>query len=163
MTPSGVTMPGVVPNMASLWAGSPTANIHGDRAGGGVYALSPLKPPYSRGMPALACGTCHDSHGNGNLYHLATAVNGTTGIIVSNGNQAKALCAACHEGSATSWHESCNTQCHYGEADHYDSISYYTPGESSDCLSCHKHNGGFAHSGGGCHGDCHGPAFPSTL
>jgi hypothetical protein len=145
--------------MATLWANSSAADFHGARSGAGFSGA--LKLPFARGMN-VACDTCHDPHGNNNLYHVRTSVNGTNGISVTNGNAMKNLCVACHEGDASVWHAPC-AACHAGEDGHYDSIAENTPTDSSDCASCHGHGRGFTHSPGGCHG-CHVPAdWPSAF
>jgi predicted CXXCH cytochrome family protein len=73
-----------------------------DQGGGG------LKAPYSYGMDALPCTTCHDPHGSRLPYHLREVVNGslTVGIPIYGydwgyGNPVEGdglgyFCAACH-------------------------------------------------------------------
>lgn len=78
------------------WVGE----FHGnqDGIGGVINTADTLKPPYRRGMEALACTTCHDEHGSGNVFHLRETVNGTAGIRVTSfrGKDAVGFCKACH-------------------------------------------------------------------
>ncbi|MFZ3373719.1 MAG: cytochrome c3 family protein, partial [Desulfitobacteriaceae bacterium] len=140
--PSGVTMPAGVTNIVYAWNNTNTADIHGDRLGTGFGGT--IKPPYERSMQGLSCSNCHDSHGNANLYHFPTTINGNSGISVTNGNQSKVVCISCHEGTVASWHAEC-ISCHaYGSAhdgpnspETSTNVDY--PNESSDCLLCHNH------------------------
>jgi predicted CXXCH cytochrome family protein len=71
-----------------------------DAGGGG------LKAPYSYGMDALLCTTCHDPHGSRLPYHLKEVVNGrdmttvfSAGWSLSTVSEGKSLgyfCGACH-------------------------------------------------------------------
>jgi hypothetical protein len=74
---------------------------------GGGY----LKAPYSYGMDALPCTTCHDPHGSRLPYHLKESLNGrdmgpwlSTGWnseSISAGPGAGYFCGACHVFPAT--------------------------------------------------------------
>jgi predicted CXXCH cytochrome family protein len=75
-------------------------NMPVDRGGG--Y----LKPPYSYGMDALPCTTCHDPHGSRLPYHLRETLNGRdmgpllasgwTYEAISTGPGVGYFCGACH-------------------------------------------------------------------
>jgi len=93
-----------------------------DTGGGG------LKAPYSYGMDALTCTTCHDPHGSRLPYHLKEVVNGRdmTPLFPSGWTYATAgsgmslgyFCGACHvfptnhAGYETSIGTSCASGCH---------------------------------------------------
>ncbi|MDO8915856.1 MAG: cytochrome c3 family protein [Coriobacteriia bacterium] len=72
-----------------------------DDAGGGY-----LKPPYSYGMDALPCTTCHDPHGSRLPYHLRETLNGRDmAPLLASGWNAESIstgpgvgyfCGACH-------------------------------------------------------------------
>lgn len=176
-TPAGVTVPSSVTNVNATWA----TEFHGGRAGYGFGGA--IKSPYSRGNEPIGCSVCHDSHGNSNLYHIATSVNGTTGISVKTPQQMTNLCVACHEGTVADWHGPC-LDCHNGASAHggawvdspETSSQTNYPNTASNCQLCHNHgsksNVGSEHGVGvdewdrvqadpsfghsyGCHG-CHG-------
>lgn len=162
--PSGVVFPSGIVNVAAKWGTTPTdADRHGAFAGigkfssggGSLYSsLGSLAPGLSRGYPAIGCVTCHDPHGNGNRYHLQTTVNGHTGLQIRETGSVE-FCKSCHTGTVRQMHEPCAIECHYGEAGHYDDITYLLPNESSDCLACHRHGQGWGHYPD-CHGACTG-------
>lgn len=93
-----------------------------DTGGGG------LKAPYSYGMDALPCTTCHDPHGSRLPYHLKEVVNGRvmtplfpTGWTYADVEQGKSLgyfCGACHifpsnhSGYETAIGTACASGCH---------------------------------------------------
>jgi len=92
----------------------------------------------------MPCGACHESHGNGNDYHIASQVNGVD-VTITNGNSYKTLCAACHTGTVLNWHQECIT-CHawgLGHGNSVDSPETNTnvgyPNATSDCSLCHNH------------------------
>jgi len=140
--PPGVIVPAGVSNIGAYWNLTTTSDGHGPRAGSGTGGL---KQGLARGMDELPCVSCHESHGNQNLFHISSATNGTTGISVTNGNSVKSLCSACHFGTATDWHAECDW-CHsqpsHG-AEFIDSpetaYTYPYPNDASNCLLCHNH------------------------
>jgi hypothetical protein len=93
-----------------------------DKGGGG------LRAPYTYGMDALPCVTCHDPHGSSNPYHLRESLNGFDTRFTSNGvswdnkdgyTNVTVFCRACH---------------------------IYPPGHSTaffggGCKPCHGHGG----------------------
>jgi len=142
--PSGVTVPSSIENIAAYW-NSASGDFHGAGSGSGFGGT--LKAPYSRSYPAIPCDECHVTHGNGNLYHLRSTINGTSGIVVRNGNEVKAVCSACHNGDSSVWHATC-LQCHndwgggcgYGYIDSPEVSGFYNyPADWSNCLLCHNH------------------------
>ena len=102
---------------------------------------------------AQDCAGCHDTHGTTNLMSIRTVINGkpisfkslTSFVVTSKAsNFYNGLCQACH------------TKTKY----YRNYTSPATHNSSSNCLSCHKHNGlgvvfAFKPVGGGCSG-CHG-------
>jgi hypothetical protein len=102
--------------IASDYLNSSAGDYHGARAGTGYGG--DIIGPYSRGMNAMLCTDCHDPHGSSNIYHLKEAVNGKSGISVTNssGSDAKAFCDACH--------------------------TYYDSPPSNGCFDCHYHGSG---------------------
>lgn len=137
--PAGVTVPSSVTNVNATWA----TEFHGGAAGAGFGGT--IKSPYRRGNEAIGCNVCHDSHGNDNLYHLATTVNGTSGISVKTPQQMTNLCVACHAGTVTQWHQGC-IDCHAwgGHGSAWVNSPEVTaptgyPNASSNCQLCHNH------------------------
>ena len=143
--PAGVVVPVGVTNVGATWAGA----YHGSVATGTGTGLGGLIGQYTRGQaPAVPCVTCHDPHGNANLYHFPTVVADTTVGAVPTGASAVALCSACHTRGPNEWHYTC-TNCHY--PGYYEGHpSYYNHGPSSwtgtDCLGCHGHGRVFDHT-----------------
>jgi hypothetical protein len=143
--PSGVVVPAGVTNIGAGWTGATGGDWHSGVASTGFGGT--LKPPYARGQ-AVECSACHASHGSSNLYHVPGTVNGASGIVVSNSNSAKNLCAACHAGNAEDWHSPC-TGCHYpgyyeGNPSYFNHGPYQWSG--ADCLACHGHSRTWAHA-----------------
>ncbi|MBI4956686.1 MAG: hypothetical protein HY908_32005 [Myxococcales bacterium] len=139
---------------AIVTKGSLADDYHGARQGAGFSG--PLLAPYVRGA-ATPCGDCHTPHGGTNRARLRSSVNGRAGISVTDGNSAKNLCAACHQGDAATWHQSCVTQCHADPppGDMHPGFGLGNiPGDAAPCLDCHGHGKDFTHTGTclGCHG-----------
>jgi hypothetical protein len=89
-----------------------------------------LKPPYTRGYPAMPCATCHAGHASDDAFLFAPSVNGSTvpaGAIDRRGVGAERLCEACHAGDR---HYQCEV-CHGPDP--------APPG--SPCFYCHGHEG----------------------
>ena len=99
------------------WNAASSGNTHGNSRGPGqesdilsFYSADPgggsLRPPYSYGMGALPCTTCHDPHGSRLPYHLKQVVNGRdmTPVFSSGWGYQEAteervsayFCGACH-------------------------------------------------------------------
>jgi len=139
----GVVFPSSVYNVGPRWSGSGwAADLHGDSAGTGFGGG--MRSGYERGSSGMPCGACHESHGNGNDYHIASQVNGVD-VTITNGNSYKTLCAACHTGTVLNWHQECIT-CHawgLGHGNSVDSPETNTnvgyPNATSDCSLCHNH------------------------
>ena len=134
--PSGVVFPAATKNVGASWTGA-AGDFHGGGSGGGLG--SALAVPYVRGNSAIACGTCHEAHGNANVYHFPTWINGTSGISVpTTSSGAAQVCGSCHVSGGgggalvDQYHAAC-LSCHNAEG--------HGPGSfvGSDCLSCHKH------------------------
>ncbi len=140
--PPGVIVPPGVSNIGAYWGVGTTSDGHGPRAGSGTGGL---KQGLARGMDEIPCVSCHESHGNQNLFHISTATNGTSGISVTNGNSVKTLCSACHVGTAADWHSECDW-CHSQPSHGVEFINspevangYPYPNDASNCLLCHNH------------------------
>jgi predicted CXXCH cytochrome family protein len=144
--PSGVTMPSTMLEIKLNYESNPpdqiaggideTGDWHGVKSGTGWGGS--LLAPYSRGMAALVCMDCHESHGSSNVYHFKTTVNGKTGISVTDalGRGADSFCTACHSGER---HAGClGAQCHSGDPVPPDSSP---PGNPTPCFQCHSHGG----------------------
>ncbi len=144
--PEGVTVPGTMINVKKNYESDPpdvilggideTGDWHGVKSGTGWGGT--LQAPYSRGMAALVCTDCHESHGSSNIYHFKETVNGKTGISVTDisGKGADALCTACH---STDYHQGCLTyDCHS-----VDPVppTVTPPGTQTPCFYCHNHEG----------------------
>jgi len=141
--PSGVVYPSGLRNVGASWSAG-GADFHG--AGSGTGLGSAIASPYVRGQSAINCGACHESHGNANVYHFPTIINGVSGISVPGVTAASAavVCAACHvtAGGTTyslvdEYHKGC-VQCHRSEHGQWSFVG-------TDCLSCHKHGGTWDH------------------
>ena len=138
--PSGVVLPSGITNVGATWGSGAGADLHGARAS----ATANVQAPLARGM-SVPCVSCHDPHGNGNLYHVAESVNGRTGIAATSGNSMQQLCVACHSGSVNDWHAGC-ISCHNGwnhgdaavDSPETGTAANY-PNASSDCTLCHNH------------------------
>ncbi|MGB4581954.1 MAG: cytochrome c3 family protein [Coriobacteriia bacterium] len=136
--PPGVVAPASLIDVGAAWG----SDYHGD----GDSAGANLKYPFVLGNQAITCGVCHDSHGNGNLYHIATTVNGTTDISVTSSSQLDNLCVACHAGTVAEWHSACYG-CHSLGGAHgspwIDSPEVPAaagfPNADSNCQLCHNH------------------------
>lgn len=146
--PEGVVMPSGVTTISTAWTAS------GDRHGAGVGTGfgGTLKTPYSRGQDGVACAACHDKHGSGSIYHFPSKVNGVDVPAITTG-AAGSLCASCHAGALSSWHQacySCHAEVHAGAPDITDRL----PTASSDCFECHGHGRSWTHVDGclACHG-----------
>lgn len=146
--PEGVVMPSGVTTISTAW------NATGDRHGAGVGTGfgGTLKAPYSRGQDGVACAACHDKHGSGSIYHFPSKVNGTAVPAITTG-AAGSLCASCHQGALSSWHQACyacHAEPHTGAPDITDRL----PTASSDCFECHGHGKSWTHVDGclACHG-----------
>ncbi|HSK48459.1 MAG TPA: hypothetical protein VLA05_10735, partial [Coriobacteriia bacterium] len=150
--PSGVTLPAGSRDIATAWTAT-TGDVHGAAVGSGNYQ-SGLSPEYKAGQPAIPCGTCHDSHGTGNLYHLRSTINGKSGISAATGSTVESACRACHTGDAGVWHQSCN-DCHFDPESH---VSAPYVGAGQDCASCHSHAKTWSHPA-----SCHCGPWPSTF
>jgi hypothetical protein len=164
--PSGVVVPTNVLNVGADWTGVAGGALHSGVAssgnGGGI------KTPYRRGQE-VACSACHLSHGGTNLFHVPSTVNGTAGITYTNRStaQAKALCGSCHSGTVHDWHQACS-DCHVTTTGRFGhGGDAMTPGETSDCMSCHGHNKPWQHwaSDPANQADCHCgvPSYPQTF
>ncbi len=142
--PEGVTLPPGTINIKSNYESDPPENIpgginetgdwHGIKAGTGWGGT--ILAPYSRGMAALVCTDCHESHGSSNVYHFKDTVNGKTGISLtdSSGKGADQLCTACH---SSTYHDSCITaDCHVT-----DPVPPILPAGAQPCFYCHNHSG----------------------
>jgi hypothetical protein len=138
-------------NIATAWS-STTGDVHGAAAGTGTGGLA---PEYKRGNAAIPCGTCHDTHGNSNLYHLRNTINGRTGISATTNNAIGNACYACHTGDASAWHAECNG-CH--NQDHWGGPVIAS---GAECASCHKHSKKWIHPAT-CHG-CEGGSTYTTF
>jgi hypothetical protein len=141
--PPNVYFPTPLVNVSSSWA---SGDRHGASAGGGWS--SSLRTPYVRGQDAIPCETCHDPHGNANLYHIQTSVNATT-VSAPDNPSVKNLCLACHVGPVDTIHAQC-ISCHVGDGDEHGSPP--SSFEGSWCLSCHSHGAAWGHYDPGCHG-----------
>jgi len=140
--PPGVIFPPGVSNIGAYWGLTTISDGHGPRAGSGTGTM---KQGLARGMDEIPCVSCHESHGNQNLFHISSATNGATGITITNGNSLKSLCSACHAGTAADWHAECDW-CHSQPSHGAEFInspevmnSYPYPNDSSNCLLCHNH------------------------
>lgn len=133
----------------NLWSNAATSDYHGARNGTGFSGA--LIAPYARGGAAIPCAACHERRsGTTNRKLLRSSVNGHTGITVNSGNSMKNLCAACHQGNAAAWHNTCNG-CHSDSM--YESTGNVVPGDGADCAACHGHGKTFVHTGTCC--NCH--------
>ncbi len=144
--PEGVVLPLSIINIKSNYESNPpddipggideTGDWHGVKTGTGWGGT--LQAPYSRGLSALLCSDCHESHGSSNIYHFKETVNGKTGISVtdSSGKGADALCTACH---STDNHDGCVT----GDCHAQDPVppTVTPPGTQTPCFYCHSHQG----------------------
>jgi len=146
--PDGSIVPAGVTTISDVWG------VNGDKHGAGVGTAfgGPLVAPYSRGQGAVACASCHDTHGSGSIYHFPSNVNATPVATITNGS-AGALCASCHSGGLSSWHGPCY-DCHAEPHELAPDITDRLPTTSSDCFSCHGHGKSWTHVDGclACHG-----------
>jgi hypothetical protein len=151
--PAGIKMPASLPNLGTAWMATTTAgDMHGDRAGVGYGGT--ILPGNSRGSKGIPCMTCHDPHGNANLYHLSRTINDKSSIVVTTSAQAENVCSACHAGNPDVWHANCNN-CHFDPDAHE---TRFWVGSGTDCLSCHKHNTVWRHPPA-----CHCAPYPDTF
>ncbi len=146
--PDGVVVPSEVTTISTNWG------VGGDRHGAGVGTGfgGTLVSPYARGQDAVACVTCHDTHGSGSIYHFPSKVNDNAPGPITTGASG-ALCASCHSGGLSDWHQPCYA-CHAEPHELAPDITDRLPTLSSDCLSCHGHGRSWTHVDGclACHG-----------
>lgn len=115
--PQGLSAQTGVSAISTAWNATTSGNTHGKSRGIGpesdILSFNSADPgggslrfPYSYGMDALACTTCHDPHGSRLPYHLKQVVNGRdmTPVFSAGWDAAAAgdevisawFCGACH-------------------------------------------------------------------